>query len=446
MLVANSSGRVAAASPAAAGLFGLPPGPQAGLRLRQVFPCHPVPTDFPPGGVGCRAIAIGIGRDSLPVTVRMRRSRGAYLLFVEDARGHEAAAREARKNAAILTNAADAMTEPVWVRSADGRFAARNSAAQALFALPGAGDVLEGDDMAFLSGEKKTEVRAMEIVGSGGPRRYRITRWAVQDATGCALATIAHAADETEAVRDAAEQAVARRAAERESVERIRMFTSAGHDLRQPIQAISLNVHLLRGLPPGARTEVAISRIERSLVSMMELVENMFDAGRLDLGGVVPKLATVPIADVLTRLETLEPLAAAKGLSFRVERSDADVETDPAMLDRILGNLVQNAIRYTDAGSVRVSCSPDGEGVRIDVSDTGIGIPEDHISMIWDDFYRVDQTSRSGGRGAGLGLAIARRLTRLLGHTLSVESEPDRGSVFSVRIGPATNRPGNLAA
>jgi signal transduction histidine kinase len=118
------------------------------------------------------------------------------------------------------------------------------------------------------------------------------------------------------------------------------------------------------------------------------------------------------------------------------------VRTDPTLLSQILRNLLSNAIRYTRTGFVRLKCEHENGQIRIDVEDTGIGIPEEHLSRIFDEFYQVGVVPNSVREGSGLGLSIVRRLVRLLNHHMRVHSRPGQGSVFSVVLPSAGISPG----
>src|SRR5262249_4814179 len=142
------------------------------------------------------------------------------------------------------------------------------------------------------------------------------------------------------------------------------------------------------------------------------------------------------------------PVAREKGIEFRVASSENDVESDPVLLERVVRNLVDNAFKYTRAGSVALAAEHDESSVRITVRDTGPGIPEGEREKICEEFYKMGNRERAGAEGLGLGLAIVRRLSLLLGLRVKLKSEPGRGSMFSIRLplAPALGAPRPAAA
>ncbi len=221
-----------------------------------------------------------------------------------------------------------------------------------------------------------------------------------------------------------------------------RFLAAASHDLRQPMHALGLFVSQLRVRLDAAERDLVIGRIDTSLAAMNELFDALLDISKLDAGVLVPEVKVFQIARLLDRIEnTFAAAARQKGLSLEVDPSGAWVRTDFILLERILLNLVANAVRYTTRGGVVVRCHQGIDEVRIDVSDSGIGIAEDEQRKIFGEFYRVAEGERSGSRGLGLGLAIVERLGRLLDHPIELSSRPGEGSCFSVRV-PAVAVPG----
>jgi CheY-like chemotaxis protein len=156
---------------------------------------------------------------------------------------------------------------------------------------------------------------------------------------------------------------------------------------------------------------------------------------RLDAGAEEPAITDFPLSLLLDQVGAAHrTVAAAKGLGFSILDHGTAVRSDRTLLGRILGNLIGNAIQYTEAGMVRVECRAVGDLVRIEVQDTGIGIPPDQIDDIWTEFHQVGNPERDRDKGLGLGLAIVRRLARLLGCRVEARSALGRGSVFSVEV------------
>jgi signal transduction histidine kinase len=218
------------------------------------------------------------------------------------------------------------------------------------------------------------------------------------------------------------------------------LIASASHDLRQPLHALNLFVAQLRDEPSPAERGRLVARIDAAVGSMNELFESLLDMTRLDAGIVRPSPAAFPVERLLRRIETTFAEAARKkGLRLGVVPSRAWVSSDPILLERVLLNLVSNAVRYTERGGALIGCRRRGAMLRIDVCDTGPGIPEDQRRKIFDEFYRA-RPDVGHREGLGLGLAIVDRLCRLLGHRVEVDSAPGRGSRFSVSV-PAVAQP-----
>jgi signal transduction histidine kinase/CheY-like chemotaxis protein len=212
-------------------------------------------------------------------------------------------------------------------------------------------------------------------------------------------------------------------------------LASASHDLRQPLHALNLFVAQLQGEADAAERKRLVGRIDAAVGSMNELFEALLDMTKLEAGILETNPAELPVARLLERVETtFADAARKKGLSLRVVGSGAWISSDPILLERILLNLVSNAVRYTERGGVVVGCRRRGKDVRIDVCDTGTGIPEDQRQRIFGEFYQLPGAAADRREGFGLGLAIVDRLGRLLGHKVELQSRPGRGSRFSVTM------------
>ena len=211
-------------------------------------------------------------------------------------------------------------------------------------------------------------------------------------------------------------------------------LASASHDLRQPLHALNLFVAQLRSETKPAERDRLAARIDAAVGSMNELFEALLDMTKLEAGVLQPNVTEFSVQRVLECIETtFSDAAQKKGLRLRVVRSSAWVRSDPILLERVLLNLVSNAVTYTARGGVVVGCRRRGNALRFDVCDTGPGIPEDQRRNIFDEYYRL---GADAGRQSslGLGLAIVDRLSRLLGHAVELDSRPDRGSRFSVSV------------
>jgi protein-histidine pros-kinase len=226
----------------------------------------------------------------------------------------------------------------------------------------------------------------------------------------------------------------ARQEAERANKANTTFLAAASHDLRQPVQALALlNGALRRTVKDSLALEMVDSQ-QNSLDAMTNLLNSLLDISRLDAGKVEPEFEDFRVQRLCDRLfSEFSRQAKHKGLSFSAESHDAVVRSDPNLLDEIIQNLVSNAIRYTDNGSVQMSCREEDEKLWIDVTDTGVGIAPEQLDEIFHEFHQI-KTPGIDKEGFGLGLAIVRRLADLLGHEISVVSDPGVGSTFSVQL------------
>jgi len=214
-----------------------------------------------------------------------------------------------------------------------------------------------------------------------------------------------------------------------------RFLAAASHDLRQPLHALGLFVAQLRARLTADERAQVVDRIDAAVAAMDELFSALLDISKLDAGVLAPTITAFPIARLLTRLEsTFAGPAREKGLSLRVMPSSAWVRSDAILLERILLNLVSNAIRYTADGGVVVGCRRRGNQLCLEVHDSGPGIPEDQRLHIFGEFYQVAGREGTGRGGLGLGLAIVDRLCGLLEHPIELKSVLGKGSRFAVAV------------
>jgi signal transduction histidine kinase len=230
----------------------------------------------------------------------------------------------------------------------------------------------------------------------------------------------------------------ARRAAEAANRAKTQFFAAASHDLRQPLHAMGLFAEALRQRSHDPEVASLVNSINESVDALEGLFGELLDITRIDTGGVDVNPAPVRMRELFARLRLhFEPVAFEKGLmlSFRGEQHVA--QADPVLLERVLRNLVSNAIRYTDDGGVLLSCRARGDHLLLQVWDSGIGISEASLPRIWDEFYQA-QSSRPlqahHRKGLGLGLAIVKRLAALMGASVSVRSRPGHGTVFAIEV------------
>ncbi len=242
-------------------------------------------------------------------------------------------------------------------------------------------------------------------------------------------AELAAQLEQTRAARDAAI------AADRA---KSRFLAAASHDLRQPLHALGL---FAAGLDDRARDpdDAALAhRISTSVSSLESLLSSMLDISKLETGAITPDVRAFALDPLLSRLANEFALEALeRDLSLAVMPTRRAVRSDPLLLERVLRNLVANALRYTKKGGVVVGCRPRGAGVSIEVWDSGPGIAPEEIDRVFEEFYQIGNPERDRARGLGLGLAIVRRLATLLGHDLRVDSRPGRGTVFRIVVASA---------
>ncbi len=214
-----------------------------------------------------------------------------------------------------------------------------------------------------------------------------------------------------------------------------RFLAAASHDLRQPMHALGLFVTQLNSRIKDPENRHLTGRIEAAVSALQGLLDALLDVSRLDAGVVSANLIDFRVNTLLERIENaFAPDATDRGLRFRVARCRLAVHSDPVLLERILINLVANALRYSKSGGILIGCRRRGERVRIEVWDTGVGIAPEHRQAIFQEFYQIGNPERDRQKGLGLGLAIAARLARLLDGRIEVNSVPGRGSVFAVEL------------
>lgn len=224
----------------------------------------------------------------------------------------------------------------------------------------------------------------------------------------------------------------ARADAERANDAKSRFLAAIGHDLLQPLHAAQLFTDALAEQLPDDTRRGTARQIRGALDSTGDLLAGLLDMSRLEGGGLVPQPRAFPLAEVLDPLTSeFRALAAERGLAFRIRGTRAWVRTDPQLLRRVLQNFLANAVRYTAQGSVLLGVRRVGGRLRIEVHDTGPGIPESERCAIFEEFRRGDGAA---GQGLGLGLAIADRIARLLDAPLGLRSRTGRGTVFSLTL------------
>src|SRR6185437_11134582 len=241
--------------------------------------------------------------------------------------------------------------------------------------------------------------------------------------------------DVTERKRIQTELMQAREAADRANLAKSRFLATASHDLRQPLQTLSLLNGTLRRVVRDQMAGEAVSQQGQAIDAMSRLTNALLDISKLESGAIRPDPADFAVAALFEEMRNeFVSVAASKGLELRIEAVAPSAHSDPALVGQVLRNLISNAIKYTRQGWVRLHSSPCPAGVRLEVADSGVGIPADHLPYIYDEFYQVGVASNTSREGYGLGLSIVHRLVRLLGLKLDVQSEVGRGSTFALEM------------
>lgn len=251
--------------------------------------------------------------------------------------------------------------------------------------------------------------------------------------------------DVTERMRFEQELREARTAADRANLGKSRFLATASHDLRQPLQSLSLLNGALQRLIDGEEAREVVEQQGEAVAAMSRLLNALLDVSKLESGAIKPDIADFKVAQLLEELRReFAGLAASKGLQLQVEPTNACAHSDAALVGQALKNLVANAIKYTSTGWVRLRSSIDGPLVRIEVTDTGQGIAAGHLPFIFDEFYQVGVAANTSRDGYGLGLSIVQRVVQLLQLRIDVRSRPGEGSTFVLEL-PASDSADNIA-
>jgi PAS domain S-box-containing protein len=244
------------------------------------------------------------------------------------------------------------------------------------------------------------------------------------------------------AIRDATERKIAERAlqdarreADQANLAKSRFLATASHDLRQPLQTLGLLTGALRRMVKDPDAVDVVTQQETAIDAMSRLLNALLDVSKLESGAVRANPVNFDVAALFDDMRReYGSVAAAKGLAFSIDTQPEAACADPALVGQMLRNLISNAIKYTERGRVELRCAHDGEDLRIEVRDSGIGIPPDQLGCIFDEFYQVGVAPNSSRNGYGLGLSIVQRIARLIGAGIKVDSKPGEGSVFSFKL------------
>ena len=246
--------------------------------------------------------------------------------------------------------------------------------------------------------------------------------------------------DDTERSALELELRESRNMAQRTAAAKSRMLATVSHDLNQPLQAMMMFAGVLQGENNPERSAAMLGRLVTAMATLKAMLDSILDAARAEKGAIRPEIRDFALDPLLNEIEDgYLPRAASKGLTLQIwSKGKTVVRSDPVLLGRMIRNLVENAIRYTDAGDVMVAVAQEDGTVTITVCDTGRGIPAEHMDLVWDEFHRVEKDSSTqpadGGAGLGLGLSIVRHLGRLLGHEVGFTSTSGSGTAFWIHV------------
>jgi len=381
----------------------------------------------------------------------------------------------------LLRATLDHIDQGVAIFDREARLVGWNARLGALLAIPPAwlrvgtdfGQILLRLSGGFGMGQRMTDARLMDWV-EGRHGRPPLTFDLSREAPATVLAVFAQempdrgfvmsftditaersAREELSRAKDTLEVRVAERTldladalarAERANASRSRFVAAASHDLLQPLSAAKL---FLSAIPEDSVPEPVaetLGKAQNALLSVETILSQLLDISKLESGKAAVSVRPVRLGRLLDQLaEEFAPVARARGLRLVVRPSDAVVVSDAGYLRRILQNLIGNAIRYTDSGGVLVAARPRGGAVRVEVWDSGPGIPESEQEAIFREFHRIDARA-SASEGMGLGLAIVERAAALLGHPLALWSRMGRGTVFMLQLPPADAAPPEAVA
>jgi two-component system, sensor histidine kinase len=236
-----------------------------------------------------------------------------------------------------------------------------------------------------------------------------------------------------------AELIEAKNAAEEANKDKTRFLAAASHDILQPLNAARLFLTLLGEADLDLRQIRLVDKANHAFASVEQLLESILDISRIDSGSVAANLTAVCLHDLFETLASeYQPIAERKGLNLKSVQSKLFVRSDAGLLRRVVQNLMANAIRYTETGRVLLGLRRCGPDVRIEVWDTGVGIPAGKTKEVFEEFQRLDKDSPTGTKAMGLGLAIVQRIANLLDHEINVRSWPGKGSCFSITV-PVTS-------
>jgi PAS domain S-box-containing protein len=256
------------------------------------------------------------------------------------------------------------------------------------------------------------------------------------------------------AIRDVTERKIVEQAlkdasqdAERANLAKSRFLATASHDLRQPLQTLGLLNGALRRTVHDADCLDMLQQQEQAVDAMSRLLNALLDISKLESGAIEIQPVDFDLAELFDELRRdFTSVAASKRLLLAIHSTQARAHSDPALIAQVLRNLMSNALKYTPAGSVELRCESRGARLRLEVRDTGVGIAKEQLPLIFEEFYQIGVPTHASRDGYGLGLSIVQRIARLLDLRIVVNSEPGKGSTFSLELPTATAARGDPIA
>jgi two-component system CheB/CheR fusion protein len=239
--------------------------------------------------------------------------------------------------------------------------------------------------------------------------------------------------DITQQRKDKLAVTAAQMESERANMGKSRFLAAASHDLRQPLQTLTLLNSLLVKVAEGEKAQSLLKRMDETTNAMGSILDTLLDINQLDAGMMNPVMENFAINTLLQKLsKEFADIAKARGLSLRMVPCSLYVRTDPKILEQMIRNLLSNALKYTKKGGVLLGCRRHKNSLSIEIWDSGLGIAKAELAAIFDEYHQVDNAARERSRGLGLGLTIVQRLADLLGHRIAVRSSHGKGSVFAI--------------
>jgi len=268
-----------------------------------------------------------------------------------------------------------------------------------------------------------------------GVRSFLVSARAIGERCLASQSVLLSIVDVTDAKRESEALAAAKAVAENANIGKSRFLAAASHDLRQPLQTINLLQGILQKRARDEHTLQLLERLDDTVGAMSSMLDKLLDINQLEAGVVLPSIVNFPVSSLLARLKAdFAYLADEKGLQWHVVPCSLVARSDPKLLGQMLHNLISNAVKYTSKGKLLLGCRRREGIIRIEVLDTGIGLPMDQARKIFEEFHQLANPARDSSLGLGLGLSIVKRMGDLLGHSIDVRSIPGYGSAFAVEV------------